>query len=328
MCTSVVMIPGRRRSSGGKLPVCRMTSSSTPNGTKGTTYYEDDFFMFLSCGARDGLPKSRVRVDFSSEKYGRKVEPSTEPNIARFWEDHKRNNPRLFNGSKFRMQSVDMLERDGEGNNLVTFRIGLTDYRDFMGTNMSRDAAYLMQRGRQSCGDPHAYLSQPVGVGSMVITSDDQVVMMRRSSWVSEGPGQLDRPGGHAEPKEVTKRCGSDEFTNDAVLDELFESVISEIRDEINIPESFLSEPRLLGVNGNHKSGGRPSVEFIVRCSLTAEEVQARYQAGGQAEADESTGLVMFKLQDMLRMDFLNPAVWRDLTPVARANVVMIRQGF
>ncbi|CAH1262742.1 NUDT22 [Branchiostoma lanceolatum] len=210
-----------------------MASSSIGNGSKGTTY-EDDFFMFLSCGARDGLPKSRVRVDFSSEKYGRKVEPSTEPNIARFWEDHKRNNPRLFNGSKFRMQSVDMLERDGEGNNLVTFRIGLTDYRDFMGTNMSRDAAYLRQEGQQSCGDPHAYLSQPVGVGAVVITSDEQVVLMRRSSWVSEGSGLLDCPGGHAEPKEVAKVCGSNKFTNHAVLDELFGSIVNEIRDEVS----------------------------------------------------------------------------------------------
>ena len=49
------------------------------------------------------------------------------------------------------------------------------------------------------------------------------------------------------------------------VKSELVRAVIREIRDEINIPESGLGEPYLMGLTKNCTNAGRPTTEFFVR---------------------------------------------------------------
>jgi hypothetical protein len=49
-----------------------------------------------------------------------------------------------------------------------------------------------------------------------------------------------------------------------AVVDEIYNSVLREIKDEVNIPMENLSEPSMMGIVRNSRSAGRPSVEFIV----------------------------------------------------------------
>ena len=51
----------------------------------------------------------------------------------------------------------------------------------------------------------------------------------------------------------------------DEVVNELFDSTIREIRDEINVPREQLDEAYLMGLAVNHTSSGRPSAEFFVR---------------------------------------------------------------
>lgn len=87
---------------------------------------------------------------------------------------------------------------------LLTLRLGLTCYKDYLGTNWSRSVAELRQRGEAEFNDPLALLAQPLGVGAVLCTHDGQVVFIRRSQKVAEAGGLLDIPGGHPEPK-VTK---------------------------------------------------------------------------------------------------------------------------
>lgn len=84
---------------------------------------------------------------------------------------------------------------------ILRLQLGLTCYKDFLGTNWSEEAMNLQQRGRLEVGDPQALLAQPLGVGAVLLTSDGQVVMLRRSQRVAEAAGLLDIPGGHPEPK-------------------------------------------------------------------------------------------------------------------------------
>lgn len=84
---------------------------------------------------------------------------------------------------------------------ILRLQLGLTCYKDFLGTNWSQEAGNLQQRGRLEVGDPQALLAQPLGVGAVLVTSDGQVVMLRRSQRVAEAAGLLDIPGGHPEPK-------------------------------------------------------------------------------------------------------------------------------
>lgn len=152
---------------------------------------------------------------------------------------------------------------------LLILRLGLTSYKEYLGTNWSCQAAELRQRGQTEYKDPLALLAQPLGAGAILCTSDDQVVFIRRSQKVAEAGGLLDIPGGHPEPKVTETRlnvnkmltvrpklcccpqavCESlgetvseEQITMEmmqrrpsAVVAELFFSVSAEIRDEVSL---------------------------------------------------------------------------------------------
>lgn len=215
---------------------------------------------------------------------------------------------------------------------LLTLRLGLTCYKDYLGTNWSNQVTELHQRGQGEFGDPLALLAQPLGVGAVLCTSDGQVVFIRRSQRVAEAGGLLDIPGGHPEPKMVSEllelevsedqiSVGTMQPRPELVVSELFASVCAEIRDEVNIPISSLRAPILLGIALNHTSAGRPSAEFYVSCSLTSDEVRNLYWKGG-AEAHESTDIVFFSKKEVLQLDRSGP-LWTEMCPSAKGAVLL-----
>ncbi|KAM7000816.1 uridine diphosphate glucose pyrophosphatase NUDT22 isoform 2-T2 [Tautogolabrus adspersus] len=223
-------------------------------------------------------------------------------------------------------ESVSQITEDSESGPLLTLRLGLTCYKDYLGTNWSCRQAELRQLGEAEFSDPLALLAQPLGVGGVLCTSDRQVVLIRRSQRVAEAGGLLDIPGGHPEPKAVFERLGRavqeeqisvDMMQPRAVVSELYSSVCAEIRDEVNIPLRVLGEPVLMGVALNHVSAGRPSAEFYVSCSLTSEEVRELYWKGG-AEANESTDIVFLSR----KLDRRSP-LWSELCPSAKGAVLL-----
>lgn len=90
---------------------------------------------------------------------------------------------------------------DQESEPLLTLRLGLTCYKDYLGTNWSNRVSELCQLGETEFGDPWTFLAQPLGVGAVLCTRDHKVVLIRRSHRVAEAGGLLDIPGGHPEPK-------------------------------------------------------------------------------------------------------------------------------
>ncbi|XP_073343735.1 uridine diphosphate glucose pyrophosphatase NUDT22 [Pagrus major] len=216
---------------------------------------------------------------------------------------------------------------------LLTLRLGLTCYKDYLGTNWSCRVAELRQLGEAEFGDPLALLAQPLGVGAVLCTDDGQVVLIRRSQKVAEAGGLLDIPGGHPEPKVVCECLGQTVREEQisvgmmkprAVVSELFSSVCAEIRDEVNIPLGSLGQPVLMGVALNHTSAGRPSAEFYVRCSLTCDEVRKLYWKGG-AEANESTDIVFLSRAEVMQLDRSSP-VWSELCPSAKGAVLLYQK--
>uniref|UniRef100_A0A3Q3QNT2 Nudix hydrolase domain-containing protein n=1 Tax=Monopterus albus TaxID=43700 RepID=A0A3Q3QNT2_MONAL len=260
--------------------------------------------VLLHCAAWRGLLESQVQVELSE----RHTDPPLERQIEETWTERVSKEPWLFNGAKFRLHSFCL----DQGSRLhcrplLTLRLGLTCYKDYLGTNWSCRVEELRQRGEAEFSDPLALLSQPLGVGAILCTDDGQVVLIRRSQRVAEAGGLLDIPGGHPEPKQRPE----------AVVSELFSSVCTEIRDEVNIPLSSLREPILLGVALNHTSAGRPSAEFYVSCSLTSDEVRKLYWKGG-AEASESTDIV-FLIRQLNR----SSPLWSELCPSAKGAVLL-----
>lgn len=52
---------------------------------------------------------------------------------------------------------------------------------------------------------------------------------------------------------------------NFPISQELFNSILREVRDEVNIPMNELQQPLLMGVAGNAESCDRPTAEFLIR---------------------------------------------------------------
>ncbi|XP_030621321.1 uridine diphosphate glucose pyrophosphatase NUDT22 [Chanos chanos] len=223
-------------------------------------------------------------------------------------------------------------ETPGPGSSeFLHLELGLTFYKDFIGTNWSKGAEELRCRGRNEFGDSQALLAQPLGVGAVMATSDGRVVLLRRSQRVAEARGLLDIPGGHPEPKAVCKGVNEETITVEmllgrerAIVTEIFSSVCAEIRDEVNVPLEYLSEPVLMGIALNHTSAGRPSAEFFIRCSLTAEKVKDFYCRGGP-EAHESTDIVFLTRNEILQLGLSTP-LWSELCPSAKGAVMLYRQ--
>ncbi|CAL8264227.1 unnamed protein product [Lota lota] len=221
---------------------------------------------------------------------------------------------------------------EAEASPRLTLRVGLTSYKDFLGTNWSHRAGALRRRGEAEFNDPCALLAQPLGVGGVLCTSDGKVVLIRRSQRVAEAGGLLDIPGGHPEPQAVCHPVGDGvcqdpisialvQQSPKAVVSEIFSSVCAEIRDEVNVQLSSLGEPVLMGVALNHTSAGRPSAEFYVSCSLTSEEVRELYWRGG-AEANESTDIAFLSRKELLQLDSSKP-LWSELCPSAKGAVLL-----
>ncbi|XP_013861103.1 uridine diphosphate glucose pyrophosphatase NUDT22 [Austrofundulus limnaeus] len=238
-------------------------------------------------------------------------------------------------------KTVDILSQEpksaaadhhSDSETLLVLRLGLTCYKDYLGTNWSCQVAELRRRGEEDFDEPLALLAQPLGVGAVLCTDDGQVVLIRRSQKVAEAGGLLDIPGGHPEPKVVCGRLGQEvreeqisvvmmQQRPDAVVSELFSSVCAEIRDEVNIPLSSLGAPVLMGVALNHTSAGRPSAEFYVSCSLRSDEVRHLYWEGG-AEANESTDVVFLSSAEVLQMNRSSP-LWSEMCPSAKGAVLL-----
>ncbi|XP_054426943.1 uridine diphosphate glucose pyrophosphatase NUDT22 [Pteronotus mesoamericanus] len=273
--------------------------------------------LLLQCPP-GGLPEQQVRAELSPA-YDRRPLPGGDKAIAAIWETRIQAQPWLFDAPKFRLHSAALVPTGSQGLQLL-LRLGLTSYRDFLGTNWASSAALLRQQGAADWGDKQAYLADPLGVGAALITADDFLVFLRRSQQVAEAPGLIDVPGGHPETQAL---CPGDSLLHDdlpgeRVVHEIFSRVLQEISDEVNLPLPTLSQPLLLGIVRNETSAGRASAEFYVQCSLASEQVREHYRRGGP-EAHESTDIIFVETKRVKRLQ--ETEMWAELCPSAKGAI-------
>lgn len=173
----------------------------------------------------------------------------------------------------------------------LRLRLGLTDYKAFLGTNMN--PVFRDVRDRR-------YFADPLGVNAVLMTSDRKIVMIRRSRHVATSQGLLDMPGGHAEPSRVKGVSSEeDEIVSDDIVEEIFRAIRLEIRDECGVPLSNLRDQSafcVLRVNG---AEGNANVCFRIRTDLSSEEIRELYEKGGMSEAFESTDIVFLDVDSI-----------------------------
>lgn len=283
----------------------------------------------ILCSSGKGLTKSMVSVDWS-DNYNMKSHPTFHQLIDELWTERSKSSVRLFNASKFRFHQIKIDQTDDTIAN-IQFLLGTTSYKEFIGTNCASFADKLVIDGITDFSNSQAYMSDPLGVGGILETDDKNIVFIRRSNICAEMPGLIDRPGGHPEPEEVLSKFSTNNQALDSskVVDEIFDSVQKEIRDEINIPIEKLSSPLLLGISHNPKTWKRPSLEFYVRCYLTSKEVLDLYSRQTQAESEESTDLIIVPLSDILDYDnFKKWPHYSELTHAAQSAIYCLQIFF
>ena len=139
--------------------------------------------------------RTKLKVRLSSI-YNRKTRPPEyESTIDAIWEERTRKNPKLWNGTKFRIECVE------QELSSPVFNLGISDYKDFICTNWSPNAQLYHELGTQNFNNTQAYMSDALGVGALVETSDHFMILLRRSAHVGEAVGLWDIPGGHPEPE-------------------------------------------------------------------------------------------------------------------------------
>jgi hypothetical protein len=137
----------------------------------------------------------------NSAEFNRKSTPNIDSDIEVIWNKRLKENPKLYNGTKFRLDSAEM-----DGKHCV-LNIGITCYKDFIGSNWSPDARKLQINGEEMYNNKQAYMSDALGVGSFLLSSDNYATFLKRSLDCGEAVGLWDIPGGHAEPKVTINIC-------------------------------------------------------------------------------------------------------------------------
>lgn len=268
-----------------------------------------------------GVKEHEVKVHFDIEKYAMTETEETRKMIEAIWNIKSKNNSRLFNQSKYRLAN-HCWDEDSEA---VEMFVGLTDYKDHMGTNLSDDVDKYIDVGSSRFD----MMSQCVGVGAWVITADNKVILLESAAWKGEQACKIDRPGGHAEPDESVKLLpeGKKEYkyiSDTLVRKELFECIQKEVRDEVNISLEHQVAPELLGLIYNLEKGGRLALEFFICLDLDSEKVRDLYNKGG-AEADESTNLFFIDVEDVKSAD-VDAKILERFTPHATGSLELLKR--
>ncbi|GBO37034.1 Nucleoside diphosphate-linked moiety X motif 22 [Araneus ventricosus] len=111
----------------------------------------------------------------------------------------------MWNGSKFRLHQIQLHKESNCHMPQVKLLLGSTCYKDFIGTNCAPESEVLVNLGLQDHGNSQAYASDPLGVGALIVTNDNNIIFIRRSGQCAEFPFMVDRPGGHPEPDVYNK---------------------------------------------------------------------------------------------------------------------------
>ena len=163
--------------------------------------------------------------------------------------------PYLFNQSKFRYY-------DGFYDGDCTMHLGLTDYKSYVGSNLGREWKKFYEEG-EKIGNVNVFFADPLGNQCVVVLKDGYHVFVNRSYQVAEGEGKLTCLGGHPEPSvyfnplffysqslNIQSYEDGMKITEEALVNELFDSMDREVKEESNIPLEFIKDTRMIGVIG------------------------------------------------------------------------------
>ncbi|KAJ8751355.1 hypothetical protein K2173_016549 [Erythroxylum novogranatense] len=261
-----------------------------------------DYKLLLSWPT--GLTASQVCIIFH-QLYDRIPHPDDEleKSIAKIWDQRVQKNASLFNGKKFRYGGYSLLMGDRSDQDvIICLHLGLTNYRTFVGTNLNPSWEKFLAASEDDVVKCQ-HTSSPLGNGTIVETLDKRIVVLQRSQNVGEFPGYYVFPGGHPEPENVGvafHQSGEEsidhELINRKVSEEIFDSVLREVVEEIGVPWTSICSSLFIGVT-RRVLNVRPVAFFFVKCNLPSKDIQQLYSSA--QDGFESTQLYTVTMDDL-----------------------------
>ncbi|MFQ5604834.1 MAG: NUDIX hydrolase [bacterium] len=242
-------------------------------------------FKTLFSGCFDA---ERVQVNYQPEH--RTLPAPLNSKIETFWQNKivaTSKNSYIFNGDLCRFNNWQIQ------NNTLLLELGFTNYKELLFSNEFTEWL-VTHHGQQS-------LSRALGVSAVVLSRDQQIVLIERSHSVGESPGKLDVVGGHIHPEEhaVSGTPGP------------FYAMKAEIAEELGL---ILTEDEKLLCLGliETKHTRKPELIFQVKIGHSAAEIQSRASkrtsseiAGFVTVANDRTAVSQFLQQNI---DQLSPS--------------------
>jgi hypothetical protein len=203
------------------------------------------------------IERLTVDVNFDMDLFKRKPVKNFKPiedRIQEEWLKRKQNVSLLFNATKFRLHSFAFSDVACS----LTLNLGLTDYKDFIGTHLTANIVDEI-KSQLSPGDLLGdYLARPLGCSSLLLTANNEFLLIRRSDKCAEYPLYYDVPGGYAEP-DLSGLVDADKIKNEI----LYESIVREIGEELNF--DFSGQVTLLGFISNTEKYNKPNIQFLIQ---------------------------------------------------------------
>ena len=165
--------------------------------------------------------------------------------IDRCWNDM------LRRGWKMRPDPLYRLTNFSLKNGILALHLGLTNYKEYMGTNVSHPE-WSLEYGEKT-------MSNALSVSAVAETKDEKIIIERRSQNVGEDRGYYHtKPSGHPHPPEG-----------------IFGGVYSQARKELGIEKSDIAKVACIGLVRSVRSH-KPELMFKMKLGIFSTEVERR----------------------------------------------------
>lgn len=235
--------------------------------------------------------RSDVVCTFSLDRMS--TTPETEMLIEQAWQSRLANAQKrgqsLFAGPMCRFNGWTV------ENGQLMVKFGLTDYCEFVGTNIANPDI------QTRFGE--AFLANGTGVCSILLTSDNQIIIQRRSQSVFEHPGMLNFCGGSLNPVANNGISRADPF----------EVMTVEFEEELGIDRSEIIEMQCLGLS---RDAITLKPDFLLLTALSAPASAILSKVG-----EEHSELIAIPNDPVSLHSWLG-AHWHEVAPSGLASMV------
>lgn len=165
--------------------------------------------------------------------------------IDRHWNDM------LRKGWKMRRDPLYRLINFSVRNDMLALHLGLTDYKEYMGTNVNHPE-WSLEYGEKT-------MSNALSVSAVTETQDEKIIIERRSQNVGEDRGYYHtKPSGHPHPPEG-----------------IFGGICSQAKKELGIEESDIAKIACTGLVRSVRSH-KPELTFKMTLGISSTEIERR----------------------------------------------------